>query len=423
MAESVKRRGAGSIVEREPGVWTLRAWDPVNKRRTNVTFRGSERGAEQALARHVADVSRTTKVIQKVKKEKVHRYTVEDAFRAWAGKGDLEGQSLEHARFSLRFFGIGAMHLDELTEDFLRDLIGRLVRHGGRCPCRDRSYCQRPCPRGKGLAKSTVIRYYNDLRAALQYATDELRWLDNNPARRVKPKTKGKRQEAKKPRSPSTDEILLVLEAARQDNPRLYVCLFLAAAIGARAGEQCGLRWAQVDLDAGEVLIDRTIALQLDSWDESAYWGEKPYPKNDEPRTVAIDPAVVAMLRGHRQFCEQRAAETGVVLGADAYLFSRYPDCSDPWRVNSLGNMFRKICDDLGIKDIRLHDLRRYFATQLIRAGVDLGRVQHAGGWNDSRMLLGIYNDTVKEADREAAAVMSGLLAPKPKLTLVVDAG
>lgn len=426
--------------ERSPGVWRLRAWDPVNKKQVYQTFKGGERAAGKALAAHVTDTLRTAKKAKpRVTKADLDSRTVADAFREWANKGDVEGGSMVHATYSLRYLdSIKAVRVTDLTRDQIKDLYRQLGLHGGKCPCpnRDRPGHRKPvCPRGGKLSKSTVIRVHHDLHAVLEHAVEELHWIDVNPAHKCAPKAKGKRQEAKKTRVPTDDEVHAILEAAcartiksrRSPVPirdrRLATCLHLAADLGARAGEQCGLRWPQINLDAGYLTIDRTIAVRMDEWGEKATMGEKPYPKNDNERVVALSELTVGVLRVYREWQQEWAALNRSILAPDAYLFSRCPDGSEAWRPNSVGFMFRAICKDLGITGIRLHDLRGYMATTLLDAGVSIKDVQALGGWDDERMLLRVYAKTVKDGNRRAADIMASHLARKTPLTLVADAG
>lgn len=428
------------MVERSPGVWRLRAWDPVNKRQATATFRGERRAAGRALAAHVADTRRTAKVVKaRVAKSELDARTVADAFRLWANKGDVEGASIAHGRYSLRYLdGIKAVRVTDLTSDQIKDVYRQLLAHGGQCPCtnRDKPGHRKPvCPRGKRLAKSTVIRVHGDLHAVLEYATEELHWLEHNPAHKCAPKAKGKKQEARKTRPPTDDEVHAILEAASRRvvqtrrmaapiaDPRLGTCLHLAADLGARAGEQCGLRWPQVNLDRAFLIIDRTIAIRMDDWDAEPTMGEKPYPKNDTDRVVALSPLTVKVLREYRKWQESWAAANGCLLAPDAYLFSRFPDGREGWRPNSLGYMFRQLCKALDIDGIRLHDMRAYMATTLLDAGVSIKDVQALGGWEDERMLLRLYAKTVKDANRRAADIMAAHLTRRTGLTLVPEVG
>jgi integrase len=55
----------------------------------------------------------------------------------------------------------------------------------------------------------------------------------------------------------SVDHVAGLLATALERNPKLGLFLRLAVVLGARRGELCALRWQHVDLDRGEVLLER----------------------------------------------------------------------------------------------------------------------------------------------------------------------
>lgn len=61
-----------------------------------------------------------------------------------------------------------------------------------------------------------------------------------------------------------------------------------------RRGELLGLRWEDVDLDAGRLAVRRNLV----AVDYDAVEGE---PKSGRPRTVALGPDTVALVRAHRR--------------------------------------------------------------------------------------------------------------------------
>ena len=56
-------------------------------------------------------------------------------------------------------------------------------------------------------------------------------------------------------RPPTPEEVSRLLETAYAADPDFAALLWLAATTGTRRGELCALRWAHVDLEAGELLI------------------------------------------------------------------------------------------------------------------------------------------------------------------------
>lgn len=108
----------------------------------------------------------------------------------------------------------------------------------------------------KHLGAASVLKVHTILRSALQQA---VRWrmLSENPAALVtRP-----RPVTPPIRPPTPEQVARLLAAADEYDPDLAVYLRLAAVTGARRGELCALKWSDVDLEDGEVLIARSLAL------------------------------------------------------------------------------------------------------------------------------------------------------------------
>ncbi len=70
----------------------------------------------------------------------------------------------------------------------------------------------------------------------------------------------------------------------------------IAVLRGLRRGEICGLRWCDIDLDAGTISVEQTV-LQLGG---RVVTGGRPKTTGSK-RVVYLDAATVALLRQHRQ--------------------------------------------------------------------------------------------------------------------------
>ncbi|EUA06147.1 phage integrase family protein [Mycobacterium kansasii 732] len=104
------------------------------------------------------------------------------------------------------------------------------------------------------VAGTGTLRYLLRLvRAALQDAVDE-ELLARNVARQVKMPAGSIR----KVTPWSAEEARMFLETARHD--RLYALWAVALAIGLRRGEALGLRWVDVDLVNGRVVIAKALS-------------------------------------------------------------------------------------------------------------------------------------------------------------------
>jgi integrase len=58
---------------------------------------------------------------------------------------------------------------------------------------------------------------------------------------------------------PDPDQIVQLFRLAEESDPELATFILLAASSGARRGELLALRWSDIDLDRGRLLIERGI--------------------------------------------------------------------------------------------------------------------------------------------------------------------
>ncbi len=171
---------------------------------------------------------------------------------------------------------IGGLELRALTGARINKLYLELQKDGGR----------RDGTKG-GLSPRTVRYLHTVLRQALNDAVAQGK-LKRNPML----------EGVKAPKVPKAamhtwdrDELRRFLDAA-VDHP-LHIGLLLAATTGMRRGEVLGLRWSDVDLNAGTVSVQRnltTVGREVVEGD----------PKTGKGRRVDLDTDTVAALRSHR---------------------------------------------------------------------------------------------------------------------------
>jgi hypothetical protein len=95
---------------------------------------------------------------------------------------------------------------------------------------------------------------------------------------------------------------------------RLYAAYHLTALHGLRRGEACGLRWADLDLDAGLAYISRQLQHVAGKLTECL-------PKTaSSSRVVTLAAVTIAALRAHRHTQQQDAQARGVALSE--YVFT-----------------------------------------------------------------------------------------------------
>jgi integrase len=203
---------------------------------------------------------------------------------------------------------------------------------------------------------------------------------------------------------PAVEDAARLLSVALAEDRELGLFLRLAVVLGARRGELCAVRWSDVDLVLGEVLIAGGIVrVPGESLVDKA-------TKTHAKRRVAVGADTVELLRAQRLAQAKDALACGTTLAADAYVFSHDPDGSAPINPDGITHRFRRLARRLGVR-CRLHDLRHFMVTQLVAGGVDWRTVAGRAGHADGHMTLGTYAHFQQAQDRQAAEFMDRLLA------------
>jgi integrase len=251
---------------------------------------------------------------------------------------------------------------------------------------------------GQPLAAATVRQVHAILRRALGQAA-RWGWLPANPAALASPPRPGPADL----RPPTPEEVSQLLAVTYEADPDFAVLLWLAATTGARRGELCALRWSNVDVAAGELVIVRNLIMRGGQLVEKD-------TKTHAARRIALSDDSIALLEEHRCRCAERAQACGVPLADQAFVFSFDPAGRQPMNPDSVTHRFGRLAKQLGLQ-ARLHDLRHYAATQLIAGGVDVrtvsGRIGHAGG---GATTLKVYTHFQAAADRRAAQLLEKTL-------------
>ncbi|MDQ3701517.1 MAG: site-specific integrase, partial [Chloroflexota bacterium] len=249
----------------------------------------------------------------------------------------------------------------------------------------------------KGLSSTTVKYHHAIIHRALKQA---VRWrlAPSNAAEAVDP-PRARRDEM---RFLTPGEVAALLQTARAAADRLAALWTLAVYSGARQGELLGLRWSDVDLEAGTLSISRALIRVQGG---TGVFAE---PKTASSlRTVTLDPDAVAGLRDHRQ---RQDDERHALQGA--YADERLVFCSHEGRPLDRFNVrrdFLRALERAGLPAVRFHDLRHTSATLMVIAGVHIKQMGARLGHADIHTTAK-YSHLVRGLDRDAAERLGGAL-------------
>jgi integrase len=211
---------------------------------------------------------------------------------------------------------------------------------------------------------------------------------------------------------------------AAADGARNSARWSVALALGLRQGEALGLRWRDVDLDAGTLTVRSALQRQTyrhgcgDTCGRTRA-GSCPQrvggglvvvdPKSQAGRrTIALPTPLIAAFRVHRaaQGAERLAA--GPLWIDGDYVFAQLNgkpiDPRQDW------GAWKRLCDDAGVRPARLHDARHTAATLLLQHGVAPRVAMQVLGHSQISLTLGTYSHVIPELATDAAEKMGTAL-------------
>lgn len=295
--------------------------------------------------------------------------------------------------------GIGAHRLDRLQPEHLEKLYARMIRNGS--------------------SPGTAHQVHRTLRTALGEAERRGR-ITRNPAALAK----APRVSETEVEPYSVDEVRRLLTTAAEG--RNHARWAIALALGLRQGEVLGLRWTDVDLDTGTLLVRRGRLRPRyrhgcgGSCDKKAGYCPNRVadrPETDETksragrRAIGLPDELVALLKSHREE-QDRERDTAAQLWRDSgYVFT--DERGEPLNPNTDYHHWKKLLRDAGVRDGRLHDARHTAATVLLILGVPERAVMGLMGWSTTAMAAR-YQHITGVVRSEVAQRVGGLIWGRP---------
>lgn len=266
--------------------------------------------------------------------------------------------------------GWGERKLSSITSDVVSDLHHKLVTRDAK---------------GKAIkGKVMADRVVQMLRRVFQWGIDNKKFVGANPA---KLKFYGW---TKRKRFLNGDELARLFEAMAEEPGDICDFVMLALTTGARRSDIQSMRWQDVRIDGDN------------RWDI-------PNPKGGEPYSVPLTDESLDVLRRRRRY----AANT------DTWVF--------PSPTSATGHLvepkkaWATLIERAGIKDIRIHDLRRTLGSWQAGLGTSLAIIGRSLGHADGSGATAVYArldlTPVRASMSQATAAMLKA-ASKPKRAL-----
>lgn len=251
---------------------------------------------------------------------------------------------------------------------------------------------------GRPLSAQSVHHVHALIRRLLNQAL-KWGWILTNPAINASPP----RVDRVELEVPDVETVTNIIKLAKERNPDIACFLRLAAVTGARRGELCAIRWRDID-KSGALSIKHSIVDGRN--DELIEKGTKTHAS----RKVVIDASTLLVLDSQRERCEDRSKASGKRFTRNNFVFASSLDGSVPWRPHRVTLAFKRLCNELGIKGVRLHDLRHFTATQMLASGVPVKTVAGRLGHANAATTLNVYAHALESSDAEAAQLLANVL-------------
>lgn len=240
----------------------------------------------------------------------------------------------------------------------------------------------------EGYAPQTINNRLGSVRTVLKAAVSDRR-INVNPAAGVK----GVRVDgrSKRVQVPPASAVAAIL---REVEPRMRAYVALASFAGLRLGEISGIKVEDIDF------LPRVLHVRRQVQASPGGPPEVREPKYESVRDVPLPDELLQLLAHH---IETYGAST------EGYLFSS--GSGRPLPPSTVNYWWRRTTAAAGVRGVRLHDLRHYYASGLIAAGCDVVTVQRALGHSKPSTTLDFYSHLWPDAEDRTRAAASKLMS------------
>lgn len=177
---------------------------------------------------------------------------------------------------------------------------------------------------------------------------------------------------------------------------------------GMRVGEVCGLRWEDIDLEAGIVNVTHTLVYYNHAEDGCYFNIHTPKTKAGNRQIPMLENVKAAFLE-EKQYQEYNGLKCSVSIDGytDFIFINRFGNVQHQGTLNKALRRIIRDCNDMQIEkekknpvllpNFSCHSLRHTFTTRLVEAGVNIKVIQELCGHSRSDVTLDIYTTVTKE--------------------------
>lgn len=283
---------------------------------------------------------------------------------------------------------LGHHKLDKLTPEHIDEAWERLLDDGNPL---------KPAAERTPIAPNTVHLAHTVLRRALKVGVQRKR-LKGNPAGSDAMDAPPRAEDEVEPIPAADVERIL---AAAHDTP--YAARWsVALALGLRPAEALGLRWEDIDLDAGILHVRQQLQRVTGKGIVATT------PKSDKgKRWMVLPPTLVTALKAHRKAQNEARLRAGDYWTDTGLVFTL--DNGRPVSAEADRRRWHALLETAGVQPRRLYDARHSAATMLLVQGVDPRTVMALLGHSQISVTMRYMHAVDELREGAAAKVEAGL--------------
>jgi integrase len=179
--------------------------------------------------------------------------------------------------------------------------------------------------------------------------------------------------------------------AGNTHTERLAPLILFAVGTGMRLGEICGLRWSDVDLEAGALTVRQQAQLQ-----GTAIAFQPVKTKAGQDRWVPVAGWVPDVLKAWKSQQSQERLVAGEAWANDRNLVFTDP-LGGPLNPSNVSKTFGRMAERAGLPKVVFHSLRHLAATIMLQNGLPLPVVSRILGHSTITVTADLYFDVVKD--------------------------
>lgn len=250
----------------------------------------------------------------------------------------------------------------------------------------------------KILSKTTIKNIRRTLKQALDFAVEN-GYILANPLQVQKKKRSTKKaleSEGSNFEAVTISQIKIIELIEKTEDPMVKLIIALAGLLGLRRGEIRGLLWDDIDFERKII----NIRMQLHA--KASDRGNLKTPNSI--RTLKIPDYIIDLMLNVRKLQDQTKQKFGEEKFAGGFVLthcfnSKY--IGKPFSANYYSDEFKKVLEKRGFTNMRLHDFRHSFGSNLLYQGVDIVTVSELMGHASVAITLKIYAHVIKELKAE----------------------